>query len=201
MFSPAPSPALCDHAPAPGGGSAHIQRPVYSFSSEQLQKWNRFFGVSAPQPMGAPPPPSSGSVVHVLVSGNFGATFTVHGAGSGTASRGDNYIDITTNRPLTFTASGFVTLQTGGSSASTAGSIVYEMQLYAGTSSSVGSAIGSAQSGIDAAFNGATLQLLANQIPGDNHVVLRLSRTLTLSQLAKGANDYTASGTISVTIN
>lgn len=173
------------------------QRRVFGFNSAQLRAWYRYYGIHPPTGIRRPPT----SIVAVTMSGNFGGTFTVHGAGSNTSSRADNYIDITTNRGLTFQTSGFTTLATGGSPAPTAGNVLYEMQLYAGTSSSIGGALTSAQSGIDTAFNGLTWTLAAGSIPGDGHVVLRLSRTLSLGQLAEGAAAYTANGTIVLTIN
>jgi hypothetical protein len=137
----------------------------------------------------------------VTVSGNFGGTFTVTGPGSGTSTRQDEYINITTNQPLAFQASNFTTLMKGGSSASSAGAITYEMQLYAGTSSSIGSSLTGAVNGTDAAFDGMQLILTNANIPGNNEVVLRLSRTLSLTQLAEGGTTYTASGTIVLSIN
>jgi hypothetical protein len=177
-------------------------RAAFGFNSTQLTSWYRYYGVAPQNPLqGKTLAPSTAPVVHVAVSGNFGATFSVHGAGAATNSRNDSYIDVSTNRPLTFQANSFTTLQNGGSSVPTAGSILYEMQLYAGTSGSVGSAITAAQSGTDNGFNGATVTLASGAIPGDGHVVLRLSRTLTLGQLARGGQDYSATGTITVTIN
>jgi len=144
-------------------------------------------------------PMSTGYMVSVI--GNFGGTFTVHGMGSSNSGRQDEFINIVTNEPLIFQAANFTTLMAGGSPASSAGSITYEMQLYDGSSSSVGAAITAPVSGTDAGFNGAQAVLSTASVPGNGLVVLRLSRTLTLSQLAEGATTYTASGTIVLTIN
>jgi hypothetical protein len=144
-------------------------------------------------------PQSVGTQVYVV--GNFGATFSVHGPGSNNSGRQDELISITTNEPLTFQASGFTTLMTGGGSASSVGSIQYDMQLYYGTATSVGAAITADVSGTDTGFDGGQLVLTNSEVPGNGQVVLRLSRTLTLNQLAEGATTYTASGTIVLTIN
>lgn len=176
----------------PGAG----QRPrVFAYGSkETVAAYNAF---QATQKKKKP----QGSGTQVYVTGNFGATFTINGPGSNTSSREDEFISITTNEPLSFTASSFTTLMAGGSSASAVGSIRYEMQLYYGTATSVGAAITGSVSGTDAGFNGAQLVLTNAEVPGNGEVVLRISRTLTLNQLASGATTYTASGTLVLSIN
>lgn len=165
---------------------------VFSFNSTQ-----RLFGnLAAAQKKR---PTSIGYQVSVI--GNFGGTFTVHGIGSSATGRQDEFINIITNEPLTFQATNFTTLMSGLASANSAGSITYEMQLYDGNSSSVGASITSPVSGTDTGFNGAQSVLNMASVPGNGQVVLRLSRTLNLTQFAEGATTYTASGTIVLTIN
>jgi len=173
-----------------------------------LAQRNRVFGFNSTQqasrfqpynPHGQKKPSSFGYQVSVI--GNFGATFTVRGMGTSNSGRQDEFVDIVTNQPLSFQATSFTTLMLGGSSASAAGSITYEMELYAGTSMSVGAPITSAVSGTDSGFNGAQVVLSGASIPGNGQVVLRLSRTLSLTERAEGATIYTASGTIVLTIN
>ena len=180
-------------------GSANI----YAFTPQQLTAWYRSGAIPQlpilPHGMKLKPPTTPTVSVHII--GNFSGTFNVHGAGSGASAQSDNFIDITTTEALMFTASSFTSLQLNSAPASSVGSITYEMQIYAGTSSSVGSPLTSAVSGTDAGFNGQSIILPLGSIPGDNRVVLRLSRILSINQLAAGAKDYTASGTISVSIN
>lgn len=173
------------------------QRQLFAYSADQLSGWNPVTPAAPVSRLIAP----AASHITVHINGNFGGTFNVTGMGAGASSRSDNLIDIVTNRPLTFSTFGFTSIQENGSDAPAIGSIGYEMQMYAGTSSSVGAALTGAVSGTDTGFNGQTLTLGGGSIPGDNRVVLRLSRTLTLSQVAKGGKDYTATGTISVSIN
>ena len=168
---------------------------VFGFSSTEEVLNNQAYAMSQRRKK----PSSIGFQVSVI--GNFGATFTVNGMGSSNSGRQDEYINITTNEPLTFQAANFTTLMNGGSSASTVGSISYQMQIYSGNSGLIGSALTSAVTGTDAGFNGAQLVLSGTSIPGNGQVVLRLSRTLTLTQLAEGATTYTASGTLVLTIN
>ncbi len=176
----------------PGGGQ---RGRVYAYGSNETVAARTSF-----QAVQQKKKPQSGGT-QVYVTGNFGATFSVNGAGSNTSSREDEFINITTNEPLSFTASSFTTLMSGGSSASTVGSIEYQMQLYYGTAASVGAAITANVSGTDAGFNGAQLVLTSAEVPGNGEVVLRISRTLTLNQLAAGATTYTASGTLVLSIN
>lgn len=176
------------------------RRTVFAFDSRQIAAWNSYYHVNV-SPTRQAPHPYSGSGVQVTINGNFGGTFNVSGPGNGTSSRGDNNIDVSTNASLTFTATNFTTLHLSGADASSAGSIAYQMQLFAGTSSSIGSAISSSVGGTDAGFNGASLTLTVGQIPSGGNLVFKLSRTLSLSSLAIGGQTYTATGTIVVTIN
>jgi hypothetical protein len=182
---------------------AQKSQRVFGFDAQQLSSWYHFHAVSqAPQPLGTVKPQrNTPSTVFVLINGNFGGTFNVSGIGAGTSASGNNYIDITTNRALSFSASSFGSMQLNGTPASTAGSIYYEMQLYAGTSTSVGAPLSALVSGTDSGFNGQAVTLASASIPPDNHVVLRLTRKVSLTLLAQGNKDYTASGTITVSIN
>lgn len=138
-------------------------------------------------------------LTYVYVNGNFGGTFTVHGAGSNTDIERDNDIEVRSNRPLTFSTSNFTVLQTGGSGASTAGSILYGMSVY--TEYPAGSQVGTTQSGVDTAVNGKSIATTMSNLATDGKMTLRIARTLTLTQLAMGATTYTASGTIGLAIN
>jgi len=137
-------------------------------------------------------------LTYVYLNGNFGGTFTINGAGSNTDVERDNYIEIRANRPLTFTASAFTTLQNGGSSASTVGSVLYGMSIY--TDYPYSTQVGTTQTGTDAAFNTSTLSFAMSDLPLDGKMTFVLARTLSLTQLAEGATTYTASGTIALTV-
>ena len=179
------------------------RKVVFGFSPLQLHNWYQHYGVNAPRPrnqhLPAPPPPDVPTLV--IVSGNFGGTFKVNGMGTAHSARNDSYVNITSNRALTFQTSGFTSLQVGGSPAGSVGSVLYEIQLYAGSANSVGDPVTGAISGTDAGFNGKSITLTIDQIPVDNHLTLRVSRTLQLTQLARGGVDYTATGTLILTIN
>jgi hypothetical protein len=178
------------------------RKAVFGFSPLQLHNWYQHYGVNSPLPRNSRSPgPRPDDPTLVIVSGNFGGTFNVNGMGTAHSSRNDTYVNITSNRPLTFQTSGFTSLQSGGASASSAGSVGYEIQLYAGSANTVGDPVTAAVSGTDAGFNGKSITLTSDQIPGDNHLTLRISRTLQLTQLARGGVDYTASGTLILTIN
>jgi hypothetical protein len=137
---------------------------------------------------------------YVYLNGNFGGTFTVHGAGSNTDVERDNDIEVRSNRPLTFTTSGFTTLRKSDlSSASTVGSVAYGMSVY--TNYPAGSQVGSTQSGTDTTFNGKTLSFALSDLATNGKMTLRIARTLTLTQLAAGATDYNATGVVAVAVN
>jgi hypothetical protein len=176
------------------------RRAVFSFDSTQITPWPGSYASQTPVQYNSKRPSSIGTA-QVSVIGNFGGTFTVSGIGSSSSSRSDELINITTNRPLTFLAANFTILYAGLSQANTAGNITYEMQLYAGSASSVGAALTGAVGGTDNSFNGSTLVLSSGIIPANGQVVLRLSRTLNLTQYAEGQTTYTASGVVIVSIN
>jgi hypothetical protein len=137
---------------------------------------------------------------YVYISGNFGGTFTVHGAGSNTDSARNNDVEVRSNRPLTFTTSGFTTLRKSDlSSAATVGSVAYGLSIY--TNFPAGSQVGTTQSGTDTAFNGKTLSFALSDLASNGKMTLRVARTLTLTQLAAGATDYNATGTVAVAVN
>lgn len=137
---------------------------------------------------------------YVYLSGNFGGTFTIHGAGSTTDVQRDNDIEVRSNRPLTFTTSGFTTLRKSDlSSAATVGSVAYGLGIYANYPA--GSQIGSSSTGTDTGFNGKTLSFALSDLATNGKMTLRLSRTLALTQLAAGTVDYNATGTIAVAVN
>ena len=137
---------------------------------------------------------------YVYLNGNFGGTFTVHGAGTTTDIERDNDIEVRSNRPLTFTTSGFTTLRKSDlSSASTVGSIAYGLGVY--TNYPAGTQVGSTQSGTDTAFNGKTLSFALSDLATNGKMTLRIARTLTLTQLAAGSTDYNATGVVAVAVN
>lgn len=138
-------------------------------------------------------------LTYVYLNGNFGGTFTVHGAGSNTDVAESNDIEVRTNRPLTFTTSAFTVLQTGGAGAATTGSILYGLSLFSDYPANA--QVGSTQSGTDTAFNGKTINVALSNLPTDGKMTLRLSRTLSLTQLSEGNTTYTASGTIALAVN
>ncbi|HEY3780809.1 MAG TPA: hypothetical protein VGL56_06985 [Fimbriimonadaceae bacterium] len=176
------------------------QRSIFTFNSSQASAWPVQHYAQAPIIIGSKRPQGMGGE-QVSVIGNFGGTFSISGIGSTSSSRSDELINITTNLPLTFLAANFTILYVGGAQANTAGSITYEMQLYAGTAASVGAPLTGAVGGTDNMFNNSGFSLSAGAIPANGQVVLRLSRTLNLTQYAEGANTYTASGIINLTIN
>src|ERR1019366_943831 len=130
------------------------RRPVFLFDSTQISVWPGTYTAQPTVQYGSRRPSSIGTE-QVNVIGNFGGTFSVSGIGSSSSSRSDGFINITTNRPLTFLAANFTILYAGLSQANTAGNITYEMQLYAGSASSVGSALTGAVGGTDNNFNGS----------------------------------------------
>jgi hypothetical protein len=138
-------------------------------------------------------------LTYVYLNGNFGGTFTITGAGSNTDVERDNYIEIRSNRPLTFTASAFTTLFNGVTAAATSGSVLYGMSLF--TDYPYSTQVGSTQTGTDAAFNTSTVSFAMSDLPVDGKMTFVLARTLSLTQLAEGATTYTASGTIALAIN
>lgn len=139
-------------------------------------------------------------LTYVYLNGNFGGTYTVHGPGTTTDVNHNNDLEVRTNRPLTFTTSGFTVLQTGGSGASSAGSIAYAVSLWSDYPASA-TQVGATQTGTDTGINGKTLTSTMANIATDGKLTLRVGRTLTLTQLAMGATTYTASGTIALAIN
>ena len=191
---------LCVHLTAESFASVAQRTGVYGFTTVQLSPWTRV-GSVIEHSITTRSRPGPQTMEEVSVIGNFGGTFTVNGIGTASSSRSDEYININTNEPLSFTAANFTTLYSGGSQASTAGSISYEMQLYAGTASSVGAALSGPVDGTDSGFNGGNIVLASGAIPSNGNVVLRLSRTLNLTQLAEGNTTYTATGQIVLSIN
>jgi hypothetical protein len=138
-------------------------------------------------------------LTYVYMNGNFGGTFTLHGAGSNTDAERDNDVEIRANRPLTFTTSAFTTLLNADTtSAATVGSIAYGLSLYADNPANT--IVGSAITGTDAAFNAQHISFALSDLPADGKMTLHLARTLSLTQLAAGATTYNATGTIAVTV-
>ena len=138
-------------------------------------------------------------LTYVYLNGNFGGTYTIHGPGSNTDSERDNDIEVRSNRPLTFSTSAFTTLQSGGSSAASSGSVLYAMSVF--TEYPAGAQVGSTQSGTDTAVNGKSIATSMSSLATDGKMTLRIARTLTLTQLAEGNTTYTASGTIALAVN
>jgi hypothetical protein len=140
-------------------------------------------------------------LTYVYFTGNLGGTFTINGPGSNVDTERDTDCEIRSNRPLKFTTAAFTVLQTGGSAASTVGSVAYALSIYTGWPYG-GAQVGSTVSGTDAAFNNSTgITTAMSDLDANGKMTLRLARTLTLNQLAEGATTYTASGTIVLAIN
>ena len=137
---------------------------------------------------------------YVYLTGNFGGTYTIHGAGSNTDVSQTNDLEVRSNRPLSFSASGFTTLRnTDLSSAAGAGSVAYSLSAYTGFPA--GSQIGSTQTGTDTAFNGSSVGFALSDLATNGKVTFRIRRVLSLTQLAAGNTDYNATGTIAIAVN
>jgi len=145
--------------------------------------------------------PGQNAPSYVNISGNFGGVFYVTGIGSATSQSQSNFISITTNRALTFSANSFKPLLLGNSSEGAMGSVTYTMTLYQGTPAHVGALVSGPVSGTDVAFNGQTVAVNLAQIPADGNLVLMISRTLNLTGQATGASTLVGTGNIGVTIN
>src|SRR5436305_14860870 len=99
-----------------------------------------------------------------------------------------------------YTTSTFTTVRMSElSSASTVGSVAYALRVY--RNFPAGTEVGSTQRGTDTAFNGKTLSFALSDLTTNGKMTLRVARTLTLTQLAAGATDYNATGTIAVAVN
>ena len=131
---------------------------------------------------------------YLFVDGNFSGTFYVRGPGSGTSSVQSNDIEVRTNRPLTFLAQNFTTLND-----SAVGSVDYTMVLL--QNFPAGSTIATSATGTDTGFNGKTFSSAMTDLPSNGKLTFRIQRTLTLNQLALGATTYTATGEIKLTVN
>jgi hypothetical protein len=138
-------------------------------------------------------------LTYVYLNGNFGGTYTINGAGSNTDVERDDYIEIRSNRSLTFTASAFTTLVNGVTNESAVGSVLYGMTLYADYPYTT--IVGSTVTGTDAAFDTSVVTFAMSDLPADGKMTLDLARTLSLTQLALGGTTYTASGTIALAVN
>lgn len=139
---------------------------------------------------------------YVLVSGNFAAENTVRGIGTTTSSQSTNLITIETSVGLVFTTSGFGVIRNGlNVASSTAGTVAYEMTVLSGKVNNLGAIVSGPITGTDSGINAKTLTI-ANP-PGNSKkdFVLRLRRTLTMTQLAKGGEVYTATGTLILSVN
>jgi hypothetical protein len=145
--------------------------------------------------------PEPNPTSYVSVSGNFGGVFNVNGIGGSTTQTETNWIDVTSNRSLTFTANSFKPLQMGSSDEAVLGTVKYSMALYQGNSAHVGTMLAGPVSGTDGSFNGQSLSLNVAQIPSGGNLVLMISRTLTLTAMATGACTLVGTGNIGVTIN
>ena len=140
---------------------------------------------------------------YVWISGNFSGTYPVRGFGTTSDVQQDNLLEVRTNRALTFTPSAFTTLMNGAVSASTAGSVTYQLGLYKDYSSTVaglGALVKQSAQQVDAAFISPVNSALTD-LPSDGKLTLRLSRTLSLTQIAQGAQSYSATGVVGLTIN
>jgi len=132
---------------------------------------------------------------YVYISGNFSGVYSVQGVGAQADLARTNDIEIITNRSLTFTAVGFYPM------VNNVGTITYAMSLLQDYPTN-GVPLGTTGPGIDASFNGATINLNAiTSLPPDGRATLRLSRTLTLYQNALGGQTYQAAGFIAVGVN
>ena len=132
---------------------------------------------------------------YVYISGNFGGVYNVQGVGTATDIQYQNDVEVRTNRPLSFVATGFYGL------APSIGSITYAMSLWQDYPSN-GVQIGPTISAIDGGFNGSTLYVNpAANLPADGKATLRLQRTLSLTQAAIGGKQYTVAGFIAVGVN
>jgi len=138
---------------------------------------------------------------YVSISGNFGGVFYVTGVGSAMSQTQSNFVNISTNRALAFTANSFRPLQLGSSQEGAMGTVTYTMAIYLGNSAHVGALIAGPVSGTDAGFNGRTLSVNSAQIPSGGNLVLMIGRTLTLTGQATGACTLVGTGYIGVTIN
>ena len=156
---------------------------------------------AAPATAGAVAKPDSKPASYVSISGNFGGVFYVSGVGQGASQTQTNFVNVTTNRALTFSANSFKPLSLGNTSEGAMGSITYSMALFQGTSGHVGTMVAGPVSGTDASFNGQSISLLTNQISGPGNFVLMISRTLTVTGTATGASTLVGTGNIGVTIN
>jgi len=132
---------------------------------------------------------------YVYINGNFGGVYTVQGIGTATDVVQSNFVEILTNRNLTFTANGFYGI------GATIGTIAYTMSILQDYPNN-GTTVAGPISGTDAGFNGGTIALNAlTSLPADGRATLKITRQLTLNQSALGGTTYTASGLIQVGVN
>ncbi len=132
---------------------------------------------------------------YVYVSGNFGGIYNVQGIGTATDIQQTNEVEVRTNRPLSFVATGFYGI------GANFGTISYAMSLFQDYPSN-GVQIGPTITGTDAGFNGSTLYVHPGMnLPSDGRATLKLQRTLSLTQAALGGKQYTAAGFIAIGVN
>jgi hypothetical protein len=196
-----------------GGSGAQRQKPshVFAYNPLALEEFNKEqqakLNGEHPEPSETEAQaktvkkPNQAPASYVSISGNFGGVFYVTGVGGSTSQTQSNFVNITTNRALTFSAISFRPLQLGGSSENAMGTVTYSMALYQGNSAHVGALIAGPVSGTDASFNGLSVAVNSAQLPSGGSLVLRISRTLTLTGQATGACTLVGTGYIGVTIN
>ena len=132
---------------------------------------------------------------YIYISGNFGGVYNVTGVGSASDIQYTNDVEVRTNRPLSFVATGFYGIGLS------LGTISYGMSIFQDFPSN-GTQIGPTITGTDAGFNGSTLYVNpAINLPADGRATLRLHRTLSLTQAALGGKSYTAAGYIAIGVN
>jgi len=196
-----------------GGHGAQRPKPtrVFSYNPLALEEFNKEQRAKLPgeHPESSEPEaqvkpvkkPPSAPASYVSISGNFGGVFYVTGVGSSMSQTQANFVNISSNRALTFTANSFRPLQLGNASEGAMGTVTYSMAIYQGNSAHVGALIAGPVSGTDAGFNGHTVAVNSAQIPSGGSLVLMISRTLTLTGQATGACTLVGTGYIGVTIN
>jgi len=132
---------------------------------------------------------------YIYVSGNFGGVYNVQGVGTASDITYTNDVEVRTNRPLSFVATGFYGIGLA------LGTINYSMSIFQDYPSN-GVQIGPTISAVDAGFNGSTLYVNpAINLPADGRATLRLTRTLSLTQAAVGGKQYVAAGYIAIGVN
>jgi hypothetical protein len=176
----------------------------FSYDGAQLGKWYEAYGIDNELEARRRRPQLSeaGMTRHhndaVKVSGNFAATYTVVGPGSATATTTTSLVNIETDVGLRFTATGFGVLRDSlNNAAGSVGSVIYELAVL----NSSGTVVSGPVTGTDTGING---QFVSVADPSGHFVrefTLRIRRTVALTQLAKGGETYTATGTIALLVD